>query len=204
MRKMIIAPHVDDEVLGCGGILTEGCIVVHCGLAENQKHGNKNFSRKERLNEFEEVKNATGCTSILLSHPVNSFACANLINDLEKVINKQRPDIIFMPSASYNQDHREVYEASVIALRPHDINYFVKRVVMYEQPQDFWNGKDSGIQPNYFVPIDIEKKINLYTMLKSQVRKHRSPEMLRDLARMRGHQSNVDFAEAFQIIRWVE
>ena len=84
------------------------------------------------------------------------------------------------------------------------MNHFVKRVVMYEQPQDFWNGKDPGIQPNYFIPIDIEKKVNLYTMLKSQVRMHRSPDMLRDLAKIRGHQSNVESAEAFQIIRWVE
>ena len=204
MRKMIIAPHVDDEVLGCGSILAEGCIVIHCGLAENQKHGNSFFSQEERLKEFEEVKKETGCTSILLSHPVNNFSCSSIIGDLEKVINEQEPDIIFIPSPSYNQDHQEVYKASIIALRPHDINHFVKKIVMYEQPQDFWNGKDSSIQPNYFIPIDVEKKISLYQMLKSQVRMHRSPEMLRDLAKIRGHQSNVQFAEAFQIIRWVE
>ena len=75
---------------------------------------------------------------------------------------------------------------------------------MYEQPQDFWSGSDDAINPNYFIPIDIEKKIKLYKMLASQVRCHRSPDMLTTLAKMRGYQSNTPYAEAFQIVRWTQ
>ena len=205
MKKLIVAPHVDDEVLGCGGILDHDCLVVHIGLAENQDHGNNSFSRDERLAEWKQVEEATGCRSALYDHPVNNYVYGSvLINDIEVLVNAFQPDMVFIPSPSYNQDHQAVYKACVTALRPHDLNHFVKKIVMYEQPQDLWNGMSSAIQPNYFVPISIEKKIRLYKMLESQVRNHRSPEMLKNLAKMRGHQSNADFAEAFQIVRWVE
>ena len=32
LKKLIIAPHIDDEVLGCGGILDKDTLVVHCGV----------------------------------------------------------------------------------------------------------------------------------------------------------------------------
>lgn len=205
MKKLIIAPHVDDEVLGCGGILDNDTFVLHCGLARNQNHGSKFFSSTERLDEWKKVKEETGCMSNLLSHDVNNFIFGSkLIGDLERNINKIKPEIVYLPSPSYNQDHQAVYKSAIVALRPHDCNHFVNKVVLYEQPQDFWNGSEQSITPNYFVPIDIEKKIRLYKLLASQVRGHRSPGMLRNLAAMRGYQSNTPHAEAFQIVRWIE
>ena len=205
MKKLIIAPHVDDEVLGCGGILDDKTFVLHCGLAENQNHGHKFFSSSERMAEWNKVLKATGCQSQLLDHDVNNFVFGSkLIGDIEKTINQTKPDIVYLPSPSYNQDHQAVYKSAVVALRPHDCNHFVNKIVLYEQPQDFWNGAEQSITPNYFVPINIEKKLSLYALLASQVRGHRSPEMLKTLAAMRGHQSNTAYAEAFQIVRWIE
>jgi len=205
MKKLIIAPHVDDEVLGCGGILDDDTFVLHCGLAENQNHGDKFFSSAERMVEWNRVENATGCQSRLLDHDVNNFFFGSkLIGDIEKIINEIKPSIVYLPSPSYNQDHQAVYKSAIVALRPHDCNHFVNKIVLYEQPQDFWNGAEKPIIPNYFVSIDIEKKLHLYSLLASQVRGHRSPEMLRNLASMRGNQSNKTYAEAFQIVRWVE
>jgi len=205
MKKLIIAPHVDDEVLGCGGILDDNTFVLHCGLAENQNHGDKFFSSVERMIEWNRVENATGCQSRLLDHDVNNFFFGSkLIGDIEKIINEIKPSIVYLPSPSYNQDHQAVYKSAIVALRPHDCNHFVNKIVLYEQPQDFWNGAEKPIIPNYFVSIDIEKKLHLYSLLASQVRGHRSPEMLRNLASMRGNQSNKTYAEAFQIVRWVE
>lgn len=205
MKKLIIAPHVDDEVLGCGGILNESCTVIHCGLSKNQNHGKKFFSSEERLIEWNLVKKETRCNSKLLDHPVNNYLFGSkLISDLEDAINSFKPEIIFIPSPSYNQDHQAVYKSCLVALRPHDCNHFVNKVLMYEQPQDFWSEPGKQIIPNYFIEIDIERKIKLYNLLSSQVRGHRSPDMLRTLAKMRGHQSNLSQAEGYQIIRWVQ
>jgi hypothetical protein len=58
--------------------------------------------------------------------------------------------------------------------------------------------------PNYFIEIDIIDKIKTYNLYKSQVRGHRSSETLETMAKLRGKQANVDFAEAFCCIRYVD
>jgi hypothetical protein len=40
--------------------------------------------------------------------------------------------------------------------------------------------------------------------MKSQVRAFRSADMIRNLAAIRGIQSNVEFAEGFEVLRWIE
>jgi len=201
---LIISPHVDDEVLGCGGILNNHHFILHCGLAENQLHGKEFISRDFRINEFKKIEASAGCSSQLLDHPVNNYSCNSLIEDFEQVINKIKPDKIYLSNPSYNQDHKAAYDAALIALRPHDINFFVKKVLVYEQPQDFWHSGRSAFSPTYFVPIDIVKKINLYEKMNSQVRGHRSIEHLKTIAKLRGMQCNHDYAEAFEVLRWVE
>ena len=32
MKKLIIAPHIDDDVLGCGGIIDSNSMVLYCGM----------------------------------------------------------------------------------------------------------------------------------------------------------------------------
>ena len=93
----------------------------------------------------------------------------------------------------------------MIALRPHDTNYFVPKVFLYEQPQVyFWNTTDRDFQANYFVGINIDKKIKVYETMKSQVRSFRSSEHIRANSKIRGGQSNHEYAEAFEIVRGVD
>jgi N-acetylglucosamine malate deacetylase 1 len=107
----------------------------------------------------------------------------------------------------YNQDHRAVHSAALIALRPHDTNFAVSNVLLYEQvhvtlwPYSEDNLRSVSFNPAYHVPIDIERKIAAYQLHASQVRAMRSPDMLRTLARWRGHQSGCEFAEGFQVLR---
>lgn len=202
--ELIISPHVDDEVLGCGGILNSNHFILHCGLSENQLHGNQCYSKKLRIEEFKKIEDEVGCSSKLLDHPVNNFKCYKLISDFEDALNQIKPDKVYLPNPSYNQDHKAVYDAALIALRPHDINFFVKKILVYEQPQDFWNSGRPQFNPNYYVSIDITKKLDLYQKLKSQLRGHRSTKHLETIARLRGMQVNVEFAEAFEILRWLD
>ncbi len=75
--------------------------------------------------------------------------------------------------------------------------------MVYEQPHVFfWNYGNKTFNPNRFIEIDIEAKIRLYELLESQVRSFRSPEHIRALAKIRGGQANMNYAEAFEIIRW--
>ena len=165
-KKMVISPHIDDDVLGCGGIMDEDTYVLYVGNYEVYK----------------------------------------LINDFLEHIDKIKPEELYVPHPSYNQDHRVVYEAAMIATRPHDNNHFVKKVLLYEQPQVYlWNTTNREFKPNYFVPIKIERKIEAYKLMKSQVRTFRSPSLIIDMSRVRGKQVGKEHSvEAFEILRWVD
>jgi LmbE family N-acetylglucosaminyl deacetylase len=203
IENLVISPHIDDEVLGCGGILNKNSFVLECGVDKFHV-----VSREKRIRELESAQRILEFDFSTLTNLVNSYDVPTLIDQLSDEINKIEPEKIFIPYPSYNQDHRAVYEASLIALRPHDINFFVKKVLIYEQPHVFlWDHShniNTNFKPNYFAPIDMERKKQAYLSLKSQVRNFRSPEFVEELARVRGRQAQLEFAEAFQIIRWVE
>ena len=201
-KKLIISPHIDDDVLGCGGILDSDCYVIYCGL--NESFIPNRPDRQERLEEIMDVREITHHDYEILENRVNNYDEHNLIGDFERIINDYKPDEVYVCHPSYNQDHRAVYDATMVSLRPHDKNHFVKKVFVYEQPHMlFWDNGSVEFKPNHFVPIDIEKKVKVYTLMKSQVRSFRSQEHLKSIAKLRGGQSNCEYAEAFQVLRWV-
>ena len=177
-KKMIIAPHVDDDVLGCGGILDKNCLVLYCGLDETGIDNRP--SKDERIDEIFSVKKITNHSHIILNNLVNRYDEYTLIGQIEQIINIDKPDEVYVCHPSYNQDHRVVYDATMVALRPHDKNHFVKRVFVYEQPHMlFWDNGGIDFKPNYFVPIDVDKKVKVYETMKSQVRSFRSSEVVK-------------------------
>jgi len=137
------------------------------------------------------------------THVNSYYTDFTMIKDsLEKMINDYKPEKIFIPCKDFNQDHQCIYEACMIALRPHDKNFFVKKILVYESVHGFsWQGQ---INANYFVPIDIERKWTLCVKHYSQMRFYRSPALMRDLAALRGLSAGVDHAEGFEILRWVD
>ena len=205
-KKLIIAPHIDDDVLGCGGIMDNNTQVVYCGVDED--HIPNRPSKLNRLKEAVDVSKYLGNSFVLLENKVNHYNLQKLLGSFEEIINRDKPEEIYIPHPSYNQDHRVSYEAILTALRPHDKNFFVKKVLVYEQPHvflwDYTHDINNSFKPNYFTPISIKRKIEAYKLMETQVRSFRSPETLKSLAKLRGNQSNNKYAEAFQIIRWVE
>jgi len=209
LKKLIISPHIDDEIIGCGGILDKDCFVYYCGIKEDNPFPDPvhRISPEAREQELKNVAEYLGFEyEINYDSLVNSYTLGDLKDKIEVLIQKVKPEMVFIPTpTSYNQDHKIVYDACMIALRPHDKNFFVKKVLRYEQVHTFiWPNSLGSFRPNYFVGIDIEKKIEAYRLHASQVRAFRSPEMVRALAKMRGAMSNMPCAEAFEILRWVD
>lgn len=207
MKSLIIAPHIDDEILGCFSAINDNTFILYCGHDESHIKFDWVRTRPDsdiRLREFREFQQKYNFDYFILNNKVNEYKVTDLIPLFEKYINEVKPDTLYIPVPSYNQDHRAVYEAALTALRPHDINFFVKKVLVYEQIQDLWNHNYHTFNPNYFRAVDIQEKINAYQILQSQVRSFRSSDMLKNLASIRGIQSNMNYAESFEVLRWVE
>lgn len=206
LRKLIIAPHVDDEALGCASMLDQDAHVVFCGIDESllTSDPDHRVAADKREGELEQVAAFFGYTyEIDRESYVNHYEICRTIRLIEEAINSFQPDLILLPfMAGYNQDHQTVFKAAQIALRPHDQNLFVNKVLIYEGVHDLiWSSEP--YTPNFFVPLDIERKITGYSLHRSQVRGMRSPEMLRSQARVRGMMANCDYAEGFICQRWV-
>jgi len=205
IKNLVISPHVDDEVLGCGGILNSSFLVYFCGIDESKIREDKDRTATDE--RFYELKTVSDYLGFKFEHnessKVNHYTEQEFINLFEDIINRVKPNAVFLPHPGYNQDHRTIFNAAFIALRPHDKNFFVKKVLVYEAAHDaIWNPKMMNL--NYFVPIDIERKIKAYELHKSQVRGMRSPQLLREIAAVRGASSNCKYAEAFEVLRWCE
>jgi len=210
IKDLIISPHADDEVLGCGGILNKNSFVYYCGLDESLIHKDNLKDRKHRISldkKLEEIKDVEKYLGFRwdwnINSRVNYYKEIEFIKVFEDLINELKPERIFIPYPNYNQDHRVIYNAVRIALRQHDKNFFVKKVLVYEQPHVLlWENK--SVKANYFIPIKIKRKLVAYSLYKSQVRSTRSSELLKNIAEIRGVQSNCRYAEGFIVERWVE
>lgn len=218
-RRLILSPHVDDDVLGCGGILDANTVTFYCGvddlhhgatadqrfaeaMAVARRAGSRFYWPREIESWMRRPEAVAWPTERAVNHYGERFA--GLIADFEQVIVEERPEEVLIPWPSYNQDHRAVFEAARVALRPHDTVPFVPRVLIYEQPHvAMWDQGRAQFRPILYQPIDIEEKLARYECMPSQVRDFRSPATIRALAALRGAAARVPFAEAFGMLRWV-
>ena len=195
IHTMILAPHIDDEVLGCFTFLSSESAVLWFGVEQFHE-----VSITERLNEAAAVANTAGFHYELLEHPVNRYQIPDLLPDIEAQIAAWQPETLLLPRPSYHQDHRAVFEAGFTACRPHDRLPPVARVLVYDQLHATLHPRDP-FQANLFRPVDMTHKLALWHLHRSQNRGQ--DEHLLNLARLRGLQSGMEHAEAFQVLRWI-
>lgn len=199
---LIVSPHLDDEVLGCASWFSEPDVAVLYTTKTHPQAGAQVYEENTKL--CEKVELARYWTDFDNINQLDIRGQAALINEIEKIINVLCPSVILLPAPSYNQDHRACYDAGLTACRPHDHNWFVPVVLIYEEPETLGTmRRPDAFRPQYFRPLNVEYKLECYHIYASQVRDHRSDQHIRALAQVRGMQSNLDYAEAFEVARWV-
>jgi LmbE family N-acetylglucosaminyl deacetylase len=196
---LIFSPHVDDEVLGCFSFLDADALVVFAGIESRA-----NISRQQRIDELDESVSALGFHYQILENEVNRYNSMDLIEPFEAAIARVKPETVLLPLRSYNQDHRAVYDAALVATRPHDINWRANRVLAFEQPHSEIWPYENHAKPNWYRKINIDEKLTAYARYASQVRGHRSPATVSALAALRGAEIGEDHAEAFHVLRWID
>jgi len=220
-RLLVIAPHSDDDVLGCGGLISKikkegGKVFVLIFNLGFEKDDTKE-SQEKRKNEVKEAMNVLKVDGY---HLVNDQPDNNRDLDVEPLhslieviestssvsLEKITPTIVAIPTIfSHHQDHVHVHHACIAALRP--INTPISNIVLsYEAPEHSRWSVSGVFEPNLFVEIDdmIENKIMAFNKYRSQVRPgDRDADSIRNQARYRGHEVGKNLCEAFYAHRFI-
>ena len=219
MKTLIVAPHPDDELLGCGGTLLrrrhEGSIVGWLLVtAMNPGHAWDAGKIEQRRREIEQVRDGLGVLPEnlyelgLQTTRLDEVPAGDLIQRISEVFARFQPEEVFVPHAhDVHSDHRIVFDA--VAACTKWFRYpSVKRVLAYEtlSETDFILKPEGVFIPTVFMDISsfIDKKITLMNIYKSELGQHpfpRSETALRALAQLRGAQAGFEYAEAFQLLR---
>jgi LmbE family N-acetylglucosaminyl deacetylase len=223
MKKiLIVAPHPDDDILGCGGIISKytklNCEVYVAIMTNGNIGAPEIFPIEGTLRGREEAKKSHKVLGIkdtffydfpaprLETQPSYQISIA-----LDKLIRNLDVDTLFIPHrGDIHKDHRVVFEACLVAARPIN-NSPVKRVYAYETLSETeWAApfSDDVFYPTLFVELsedELNKKIeafNCYTPPRKKEYPHsRSVDGIKTLARYRGATIEKPYAESFMIIR---
>ena len=206
-RTLIIAPHPDDEVLGCGGLISRSVrenkqvFVAYATCADDVRHSELVESCKFLgVTDFAIYSASRIWLDIL---PVN-----NLVSWVESLVNSWTPDCILFPTPTgFHQEHRAMALATLAALRPSGGTGRCRPSTMavYEEPFDSWTDDGNQFRPTMYVSLeqqDIDNKCQAMHLHKSQDRpspSERSEDAIRALAALRGAQCGHSFAEAYEI-----
>ncbi|WP_459938113.1 PIG-L deacetylase family protein [Desulfonatronum parangueonense] len=190
-RCLVVAPHSDDEAIGCGGSILSHLskqgdariIIVQDGSGAEAALG---LSRDNliaiRERESKECSKRLGINSPLFLRyaRIGDDSVDQLAADLERIVKDYKPDVIFSPFIlDHNYEHENVSVALALALERIDFNL---NIYSYE----VW-----GLCiPNIAVFIDdfVDKKCELINCFQSQVRNNDYAHCFKGLAMYHSHQ----------------
>lgn len=204
-RILILAPHTDDGELGCGGsiakFIAEGKEVFYAAFSDCKKSLAAGLSPDTLRNECKKATALLGIKEsnlLFFDFDVRTFpANRQAILDELIILNKSiEPGVIFTPaSQDIHQDHGVIYAESLRAFK-------YSSLLGYELP---WN--NFSFNCDYFIRLtekNIQSKIDALKKYGSQA--HRSyfqEDFINSLAKVRGVQAGVNYAEAFESIRLI-
>ena len=205
---LVLSPHPDDEVLGCGGLL--------CRVDSHKIHLLEfTMGSPRRREEFECFMRSYNIADGKIAYDdalhlrLDTLPQADIIRLIEEEIDRIRPEVVAIPFPSFNQDHEVVNRCAITALRSRKKPYYMPRIVLqYEYPQVNWLQNRYAFVPNFYLDIsqNIDKKAAMLAHYRSQLKDPQyavSVEGMRTLAYFRGKEISVLAAEAYQICRWI-
>ena len=215
MKKILfIAPHADDETLGCGGVIhkfkSQNC-KIYWFLATKKKIKKKTeLIKREKL--INKVKKKYKFDNLFqLSYFASDLSFENLsslTDDIRDIINNKKIDTIFTCySEDAHTDHFFVSKASISASKIFRTPS-IEKIFIYETLSETnfnFSPKTKRIIPNSYFDINqfINKKVSMFKLYKSELKKHPFPRSIKSIkaqSLLRGSESGFKYAEAFQQI----
>jgi LmbE family N-acetylglucosaminyl deacetylase len=218
---LVIAPHPDDEVLGCGGTIAKRVLVGDefylCVVTKAYPPEWTEADIKRRREEVFRANKILGIRNIhFLDFPtvkLNTIPHKELDEAISQIVKKVQPEMVFLPHrGDVNQDHRLVFDAAMVAMKP-ELGSTIKKILSYETLSETeWAApfREDVFIPNSYVDISetLEVKLKAMSEYRSELKQFSHPRSLQAisaLAKVRGSTIGVEAAEAFELIRemWV-
>lgn len=220
-RVLVVAPHPDDETLGCGGTLLKhkaNSDYVHW-LIVTDMSTDDGFTAEQvltRTNEIIEVAKRYGFDGWdNLRFPparLDTVPLAELVAKIGEVVHKVQPNILYLPyRGDVHSDHKFVFDATAACTK-----WFrypsIRKVLIYEtlsETEFGINPDNNGFRPNVYHNIEgfLGQKISIMKCYKSEVSAFpfpRSEEAINALAVYRGVAAGCRAAEAFMLLKEIE
>jgi len=220
MKKiLIVAPHPDDEVLGCGGIMKKFADLGESVYVVVITRGTPKMYADEKITN---IRNEALTSHTILGVKETKFfdfhapelditSNAAISMKLALMLKEWGISDLFLPHrGDIHHDHSMVFKAGLVAARPVG-NYSVKNIYCYQTLSETeWAPpfSDDAFIPNHFINVEKEMSFKLEAMqcFKSQIRPFpstRSLETIDALAKFRGSTVGFKRAEAFMTIRTI-
>ena len=208
MKKiLVIAPHADDEVLGLGGyLLHESCKgstirIVYAAIGGKDRMQDAEIRLSEVSGVCKRLRASYQYLFIGKDAELDTVPSRDIVSKIDNIIDDYRPDEVFINCTSHHQDHKKLYECAMASMRQRE-GYVPKMVALYEYPCLEPGERIDGGRWYHDITDIIDKKCDLMSMYKSQIRKAPSPineDGICSLASIRGRECGSNYAELFYI-----
>ncbi|HWR32917.1 MAG TPA: PIG-L deacetylase family protein [Chitinophagaceae bacterium] len=204
-KILVLAPHTDDGELGCGGSIARFCAeekeVYYAAFCLCSKSLPANLPANTLELECKKATAVLGIPAsnlILFNFEVRELPAARqkILEELLHLNKNLTPDMVLLPAASdIHQDHQVIHQEGMRAFK--DTN-----LAGYELP---WN--NYSFNTNLFMRLsqdNLNKKVESLKAYQSQQhRNYMQEDFIRSLAKVRGVQCNSEYAEAFEVYKWI-
>ena len=140
---LVLSPHADDEILGCGGFIAkyskQGYSIYVVILTNANKGAPEIYSAKQIQKIRDEAKKANvliGTKKLFFENlpglNLNNYPFYKIINIINSYINNISPEIILIPSIyDIHEDHKIIFKAAKVSMRTNKKSN-IKKILSYE------------------------------------------------------------------------
>ena len=217
-RVLVIAPHPDDETLGCGGTILkhkekndELHWVIATAMKAEQGYSAEQIERRQT--EIDMVANAYSFNGVhqlgLPTTALDTLPERQIIEAISTVFGDLSPEVVYLPfPGDAHGDHKAVFAAASASSK-----WFrqvsLRRILAYETLSETdiaLSTEGHSFSPNVFVDISdsLERKIEIMKIYRSEMGTFpfpRSAETITALGQLRGSACGYHAAEAFMLLR---